>query len=89
MHPKDADGLVNSVDLRSSLIWVGTVCQDSSSQKLRIITGVHVSLVMRDEVVIIIAVCHLVSFQTHMHRCSLFSEARDITEVFCSSIYIT
>ena len=38
MHPKDADGLANSVDpdqTRSSLIWVCTVCPDLSVRKLR------------------------------------------------------
>ena len=37
---KGADGMANSVDLsRSSLIWVCTVCQGLSIQKLRTITG--------------------------------------------------
>ena len=47
MHPKDADGIANSVDpdqtARSSLIWVCTVCPDLSVRKLSIIT---VSLVL-------------------------------------------
>ena len=43
MHPKDAEGIVNSVDpdhtaSRSSLIWVCTVCPGLSVRKLRIIT---------------------------------------------------
>ena len=48
MHPKDADGVANSLDLislnwvctvcQSSLIWVCTVCQDLFILKLRIIT---------------------------------------------------
>ena len=42
MHPKDAAGIANSVDLDqtawSSLIWVCTVCPDLSVIKLRIIT---------------------------------------------------
>ena len=42
MHPKDAAGIANSVDpdqtaLRSSLIWVCTVCPDRYVRKLRII----------------------------------------------------
>ena len=41
MHPKDAEGIANSVDpdqTRSSLIWVCTVCPDLSVRKLRKIT---------------------------------------------------
>ena len=40
MHPKDADGIENSVDpdQRSSLIWVCTVCSDLFARKLRNIT---------------------------------------------------
>ena len=51
MHPKDAAGIANSVDpdqtapqeqsdlgLKSSLIWVCTVCPSLSVRKLRIIT---------------------------------------------------
>ena len=46
MCPKDADRMANSVDpdqqsdlsFRSSMIWVYTVCQGLSVQKLRIIT---------------------------------------------------
>ena len=43
MHPKDAEGIANSVDPdqtapRSSLIWVCTICPDLSARKLRIIT---------------------------------------------------
>ena len=43
MHPNDADRMANSADpirflLRSSLIWVYTVCSDLSVRKLRIIT---------------------------------------------------
>ena len=41
MHPKDADGMANSVDpeqtSRSSLIWVYTVCLDLPFRKLWII----------------------------------------------------
>ena len=44
MHPKDADGIANSVDpdqtARSSLIWVCTVCPGLSVRKLRNITVV-------------------------------------------------
>ena len=48
MHPKDAEGIVNSVDPdqtaplgnRSSLIWVWTICLDLSVRKLRNITVV-------------------------------------------------
>ena len=36
MHPKDAARIANSVDSRSSLIWVCTVCPDLSVWKLRI-----------------------------------------------------
>ena len=35
---KDADGNANSVDSRSSLIWVGAVCPGLSVRKLRVIT---------------------------------------------------
>ena len=40
MGPKDADGIVNSIDLdhtapRSNLIWAYTVCLDLSVRKLR------------------------------------------------------
>ena len=43
MHPKDTEGLANSVDPdqtapKSSLIWVCTVCSGISIRKLRIIT---------------------------------------------------
>ena len=39
MHPKDAEGIADSVDPdQSSLIWVCTVCQNLSAQKFRIIT---------------------------------------------------
>ena len=39
MHPKDAEGIANSIDPdRRSLIWVCTVYQDLSIRKLRIIT---------------------------------------------------
>ena len=38
MSPNDADGMADSVDLRSSLIWVCTVCPGISVRKLRIIT---------------------------------------------------
>ena len=38
MSPNDAEGMANSVDpIRSSLIWVCTVCPDLSVRKLRII----------------------------------------------------
>ena len=48
MHPKDAEGIANSVDPdqtapRSSLIWVCTVCPDLSVRKLRNITVVKIS----------------------------------------------
>ena len=41
MHPKDAEGIANSVDpdqAAPSLIWVCTVCPDLSVRKLRNIT---------------------------------------------------
>ena len=40
MHPKDADGIANSVDpdQTAPLIWVCTVCPDLSVRKLRNIT---------------------------------------------------
>ena len=38
MHPKDREGIANSVDPDQSLIWIYTVCQDMSVRKLRIIT---------------------------------------------------
>ena len=40
MHPKDADGIANSVDpdQTAPLIQVCTVCPDLSVRKLRIIT---------------------------------------------------
>ena len=43
MHPKDAEGIANSVDPDQtapyeSLIWVCTVCPDLSVRKLRNIT---------------------------------------------------
>ena len=40
MHPKDAEGIANSVDPDQTalLIWVCTVCPDLSVRKLRIIT---------------------------------------------------
>ena len=45
MHPKDADGIANSVDLiKDSLIWVYTVCPDVSVQKLRLITVVQLAI---------------------------------------------
>ena len=42
MHPKDAEGIANSVDpdQTAPLIWVCTVCPDLSVRKLRIITVV-------------------------------------------------
>ena len=48
MHPKDAEGIANSVDpdqtapSRSSLIWVCTVCPDPPVRKLRKITVIIV-----------------------------------------------
>ena len=40
MHPKDAEGIANSVDLDQTAppIWVCTVCPDLSVRKLRKIT---------------------------------------------------
>ena len=36
MHPKDAEGIANSVDPdQTAPIWICTVCQDLSVQKLR------------------------------------------------------
>ena len=40
IHPKDAEGIANSVDPDQSLIWVCTVCPDLSVRKLRKITVV-------------------------------------------------
>ena len=43
MHPKDAEGIANSVDpdqTAPSLIWVCTVCPDLSVRKLRKISTV-------------------------------------------------
>ena len=47
MHPKDTDWMASSVDSRSSLIWVGTVCPDLSVRKLRIIKVIPHSLMPR------------------------------------------
>ena len=39
MHPKDAEGIANSVDPDQTAIWVCTVCPDLSVRKLRNITS--------------------------------------------------
>ena len=44
---KDADGIANSEDSRSSLNWVCTVCPDLSVRKLRIITVLNLLNVLR------------------------------------------
>ena len=46
MHPKDAEGIPNSVDPDHSLIWVCTVCSDLSVRKLRKITVLKFCMVV-------------------------------------------
>ena len=47
MHPKDAHGMVNSIDpdQRAPLVCVYTVCPDLSVQKLRIIASIPLKAV--------------------------------------------
>ena len=54
MHPKEADGMANSVDpdqtapFRSSLIWVCTVCLDLSVPIFRILMVILVKIFCYD-----------------------------------------
>ena len=45
MHPKDAEGIANSVDPAQTAVWSGfcTVCPDLSARKLKNITVMHIS----------------------------------------------
>ena len=42
MRPKNADRMANSVDPDQTVVWVYTVCPNTSVRKLRIIYTVHV-----------------------------------------------
>ena len=72
MHPKDAEGIANSVDPdqtapRSRLIWVCTVCPDMSIRKLRKITVKLSDTMINKELCSIwlrVSTCQFTAYQT-------------------------
>ena len=80
MHPKDAEGIANSVDPdqtapRSSLILVCTVCPDLSVRKLRNITVLQVQYQMQRFIVALAQITfHFVSNQPHQRKRKFFHD---------------